>query len=118
MNQQNKPTVIVGGGFTGMFTDLHLKHRNYSPPVLLIDQKDRFTFQPLLYEYFSNEMNTDQVCPRYVDLLEGNGITLAIVPPNRGIFCRPWPGLPISRERPLPTIWTLWSMVGNWLLPM
>ncbi len=75
MNQQNKPTVIVGGGFTGLFTALHLKHRNYSRPVVLIDQKDRFTFQPLLYEYFSREMNTDQVCPRYVDLLEGNGIT-------------------------------------------
>ena len=44
-------------------------------PVLVIDQKERFTFQPLLYEYFSKEMNTDQVCPRYVDLLEGNGIT-------------------------------------------
>jgi len=75
MNQHNKPTVIVGGGFTGLFTALHLKHRNYSRPVILIDQKDRFTFQPLLYEYFSREMNTDQVCPRYVDLLEGNGIT-------------------------------------------
>jgi NADH dehydrogenase len=76
MNQQkNKPTVIVGGGFTGLFTALHFKHRNYSRPTVLIDQKERFTFQPLLYEYFSREMNTDQVCPRYVDLLEGNGIT-------------------------------------------
>lgn len=74
MNSQCHPTVIAGGGFTGLFTALHLKYKNYARPIVLIDAKERFTFQPLLYEFLSNEMSASQVCPRYEALLDGHGI--------------------------------------------
>lgn len=74
MNQQSYPTVIAGGGFAGLFTALSLKRRNYSRPVILIDAKERFTFQPLLYEFLSEEMSAGQVCPRYDELIDGDGI--------------------------------------------
>ena len=60
-----------------MFTALHLKHRNYSRPVILIDQKG----VDLPFNRCCNDILQPgdeyrmQVCPRYVDLLEGNGIT-------------------------------------------
>lgn len=75
MNFPTNPTVILGGGFTGLFTALHLSHQQYSQPIILIDQKERFTFQPLLYEFFSKEMGDNQVCPRYEELLEGHDVT-------------------------------------------
>lgn len=67
-------TVIVGGGFTGLFTALHLSHQHYPRSVILIDQNDRFCFKPLLYEYFSGEMEPDQVVPRFEELLTGSGV--------------------------------------------
>lgn len=67
-------TVILGGGFTGLFTALHLSHRHYPRSVILIDQNDRFCFKPLLYEYFSGEMDAEQVVPRYEELLNRSGI--------------------------------------------
>lgn len=75
MNQSANSTVIVGGGFTGLFAALHLSHHNYSYPIILIDPKERFTFQPLLYEFFSEEMDANQVCPRYDELLANSGVT-------------------------------------------
>jgi NADH dehydrogenase len=33
-------TVIVGGGFTGLFTALHLSHQHYPRSVILIDRED------------------------------------------------------------------------------
>ena len=67
-------TVIVGGGFVGLFTALHLRHRSYPNPVILIDSQDRFVFKPLLYEYLTGEMEEDQVTPTYADLLKGSDI--------------------------------------------
>lgn len=66
-------TVIVGGGFTGLFTALHLSHQHYPRSVILIDQQERFCFKPLLYEYFIGEMNAEQVVPRFEDLLSDSG---------------------------------------------
>lgn len=66
-----KPTVILGAGFTGLFTALHLCNNHYPKPVILIDQAERFVFKPLLYELLSTEMTTDQVSPRYEELLNG-----------------------------------------------
>ena len=51
INNLTTLTVIVGGGFVGLFTALHLSHRHYSEPVILIDSQERFVFKPLLYEY-------------------------------------------------------------------
>ncbi len=67
-------TIILGGGFTGLFTALHLSHSHYPRSIILIDQEERFCFKPLLYEYFSGEMEPDQVVPRYQDLLEHSGV--------------------------------------------
>ena len=67
-------TVIVGGGFNGLFTALHLSHQHYPRSVILIEQNDRFCFKPLLYEYFSGEMEPDQVVPCYEELLKGSGV--------------------------------------------
>jgi NADH dehydrogenase len=67
-------TVILGGGFAGLFTALHLSHQHYPRSVILIDQNDRFCFKPLLYEYFSGEMDADQVVPRYEELLKRSGV--------------------------------------------
>lgn len=75
MNRSNLPSVILGGGFTGLFTALHLCHHRHSQPIILIDQADRFVFKPLLYELLSGEMTDSQVQPRYEQLLDCDGIT-------------------------------------------
>ncbi|MFB2920953.1 NAD(P)/FAD-dependent oxidoreductase [Aerosakkonema funiforme] len=67
-------SLIVGGGFTGLFTALHLSHQHYPRSVILIDKEERFCFKPLLYEYVSGEMDAEQVWPRFEELLKGSGI--------------------------------------------
>ncbi|MBR8838646.1 MAG: NAD(P)/FAD-dependent oxidoreductase [Stigonema ocellatum SAG 48.90 = DSM 106950] len=74
MNNPVFQTVIVGGGFTGLFTALHLAHKHYPRTVILIDKQERFCFKPLLYEYFSGEMDATQVVPRFEELLKGSGV--------------------------------------------
>lgn len=74
MNLLTDPTVILGAGFTGLLTALHLCHQGYPRRIVLIDQKERFVFKPLLYEFLSGEMNTNQVWPRYEELLDCDGI--------------------------------------------
>ncbi len=75
MNHTTQPTVILGGGFTGLFTALHLCHQRYSRPIVLIDQRERFIFKPLLYEFLSGEMSTDQVWPRFGEILNCDGVS-------------------------------------------
>lgn len=74
MNNPIYQTVILGGGFAGLFTALHLAHKNYPRSVILIDSSERFCFKPLLYEYFSGEMEANQVVPTFKELLEESGI--------------------------------------------
>jgi demethylphylloquinone reductase len=71
---QQLPTLILGGGFTGLFTALHLSHQHYKTPTILIDRSSRFIFKPLLYEFLSGEVNTKSICPRYDTLLHKSGI--------------------------------------------
>ncbi len=75
MNQTSLPTVILGSGFTGLLTALHLCHRRYSHPIILVDQAERFVFKPLLYELLTGEMTDSQVQPRYTELLDCDAIT-------------------------------------------
>lgn len=75
MSQSTAPTIIVGGGFAGLFTALRLHHRHYFHPVILIDPQERFVFKPLLYDYVSGEMEMDQVLPPYQELLRDRQIT-------------------------------------------
>lgn len=67
-------TVIVGGGFTGLFTALYLSHQRYSGQITLIDASESFVFKPLLFEFLNGQMDGEQVCPRYQELLQGSGV--------------------------------------------
>jgi NADH dehydrogenase FAD-containing subunit len=69
------PTLILGGGFTGLFTALHLSHQHYKTPTILIDQEWNFIFTPLLYEFLSGEMNIQHIRLRYDELLHKSGVT-------------------------------------------
>ncbi|MEM9213621.1 MAG: NAD(P)/FAD-dependent oxidoreductase [Cyanobacteria bacterium P01_F01_bin.150] len=75
MDVPTLPTVILGGGFTGLFTALHLCNKSYPERIILIDQAERFVFKPLLYELLSGEMTTNQVWPRFAELLNCDAIT-------------------------------------------
>jgi NADH dehydrogenase len=74
MNNPIYQTVILGGGFTGLFAALNLAHKHYPRSVILIDKNERFCFKPLLYEYCTGEMESDQVVPRFQDLLKDSGV--------------------------------------------
>ncbi|MDF5726909.1 MAG: NAD(P)/FAD-dependent oxidoreductase [Rhizonema sp. PD38] len=74
MNEPKFPTVILGAGFVGLFTALHLSHNRYNAPVVLVDKNARFCFKPLLYEYLSGEMSSNQVMPAYNTLLKGSNV--------------------------------------------
>ncbi|WP_413200798.1 hypothetical protein [Nostoc piscinale] len=63
MNSPVYQTVIINGGFTGLFAALHLAHEHYPRSVILIDKNERFCFKPLLYEHFDGEMDSIQVVP-------------------------------------------------------
>lgn len=71
---QTLPTLILGGGFTGLFTALHLSHQHYQTPTILIDRGSRFIFKPLLSEFLSGETKTQYICPCYDNLLDKSGI--------------------------------------------
>jgi len=74
MSQLIQQTVILGGGFTGLYTALDLRRNNYPHSVILVDKEPCFRFRPLLYEYFSEQMDELQVMPRFEDLLRGSGV--------------------------------------------
>ncbi|MEM9905071.1 MAG: FAD-dependent oxidoreductase [Cyanobacteria bacterium P01_D01_bin.44] len=38
MNPQDSPTIIIGAGFTGLFTALHLTNQRYPHPITVIAQ--------------------------------------------------------------------------------
>jgi NADH dehydrogenase len=64
-----KKVVIVGGGFGGLFTALELAG---SADVTLVTDDDHFVFTPMLYEYFSGEVEAWHIGPRYDELLDSN----------------------------------------------
>lgn len=59
--------VIVGGGFGGLFTALELES---DCDVTLISNEDHFLFTPMLYEYFSGEVEEWHIAPKYRELLD------------------------------------------------
>lgn len=74
MSDLIEQTVILGGGFTGLYTALYLRRSQYPQSVILIDREECFRFRPLLYEYFSDQMDAEQVMPHFEDLLRGSGV--------------------------------------------
>lgn len=67
MTNQKTHTVIVGGGFGGLFTALNLAGTG---DVTLISDEDHFLFTPMLYEYFSGEVEEWHIAPNYKELLD------------------------------------------------
>jgi NADH dehydrogenase len=67
MQNKRARIVIVGGGFGGLFTALDLSG---SGDVTLISDADHFLFTPMLYEYFSGEVEEWHIAPNYTELLD------------------------------------------------
>jgi demethylphylloquinone reductase len=69
---------ILGGGFGGLYTALRLSQLSWlkseKPQITLVDQRDRFLFLPLLYELVTQELETWEIAPPYVELLANTGI--------------------------------------------
>ncbi|MDA0267637.1 MAG: NAD(P)/FAD-dependent oxidoreductase [Cyanobacteria bacterium] len=69
---------ILGGGFGGLYTALRLNALPWSPEhpveITLVDQRDRFLFAPLLYELVTGELQTWEIAPPYLELLENTKI--------------------------------------------
>ena len=59
--------VILGGGFGGLFTALDLVG---SGQVTLVSEENHFLFKPMLYEYFSGEVEEWHIAPKYTELLD------------------------------------------------
>lgn len=69
--------LFVGLGFGGLYTLRHLL--SDLPPgtrVVAIDQRDRFVFTPLLYEYLTGELEPDVVAPPYETLIPTDRVEL------------------------------------------
>ncbi|MEO0458128.1 MAG: NAD(P)/FAD-dependent oxidoreductase [Cyanobacteria bacterium P01_A01_bin.114] len=75
MGQRNDGTLILGGGFAGLFAAIHLRQQQDDIPITLIDREDRFIFKPLLYDFLSSEVQLDMAWPSYDELLLSRDIT-------------------------------------------
>jgi NADH dehydrogenase len=69
---------ILGGGFGGLYTALALSRlpweKQTRPEIVLVDQRDRFLFSPLLYELVTGELQTWEIAPPYEELLANTGV--------------------------------------------
>ncbi len=78
MTDATKRICILGGGFGGLYTALRLTSLPWSPSnpveIVLIDQRDRFLFSPLLYELVTGELETWEIAPPYAELLAGTQV--------------------------------------------
>lgn len=65
--------LIVGGGFGGLYAAIRLNSlfwpKSTTPQITLVDQAERFTFKPLLYELINNTASEDEVAPYFSQLL-------------------------------------------------
>lgn len=68
-----KRICILGGGFGGLYTALRLSqfpwHSPDKPEIILVEQKDRFLFSPLLYELLTGELQSWEIAPPFSELL-------------------------------------------------
>ncbi|MGG6295822.1 NAD(P)/FAD-dependent oxidoreductase [Leptolyngbya sp. AN02str] len=75
---QSTRICILGGGFGGLYTALRLSQLPWSkqekPEIVLVDQRDRFLFSPLLYELLTGELQTWEIAPPFSELLAGTGV--------------------------------------------
>ena len=73
-SKQTPRVCILGGGFGGLYTAIKLESflwpRGTKPQVTLVDQAERFTFKPLLYELITGAATATEVAPTYASVLE------------------------------------------------
>ena len=78
MTESAQRICILGGGFGGLYTALRLNSLPWNPSepveIVLVDQRDRFLFLPLLYELVTGELQTWEVAPPYAELLAGTQV--------------------------------------------
>ena len=78
MIEKTQRICILGGGFGGLYTALRLIQfpweSSKKPEIILIDQRDRFLFAPLLYELVTGEMQTWEIAPPFEELLANTDI--------------------------------------------
>jgi demethylphylloquinone reductase len=78
MTQKGDRICILGGGFGGLYTALKLDQlpwdSNRKPEILLVDRHDRFLFSPLLYELMTGELQSWEIAPPFVELLQGTDV--------------------------------------------
>lgn len=78
MTQQPTRICILGGGFGGLYTALRLSQLPWTklekPEIVLVDQRDRFLFSPLLYELVTGELQTWEIAPPFTELLANTDI--------------------------------------------
>lgn len=67
--------VILGGGFAGLFTALDLSGAG---DVTLVCDEDHFVFTPMLYEYFSGEVEAWHIGPTYKELIDNNNVEILV----------------------------------------
>jgi NADH:ubiquinone reductase (non-electrogenic) len=64
---------VLGGGFGGLYAAVKLEGLLWpagtKPHVTLVEQADRFTFKPLLYELLTGAAGLGEVAPPYAELL-------------------------------------------------
>ncbi len=70
-----KRIVILGGGFGGLFTALDLSG---AADVTLVCDEDHFVFTPMLYEYFSGEVEAWHIGPTYKELIDEGGVEIVV----------------------------------------
>ncbi|NJK38307.1 MAG: NAD(P)/FAD-dependent oxidoreductase [Oscillatoriales cyanobacterium RM2_1_1] len=78
MTEQSNRICILGGGFGGLYTALRLSQlpwqKSEQPEIVLIDQRDRFLFSPLLYELITGELEAWEIAPSFEQLLQGTEV--------------------------------------------
>jgi len=66
--------LILGGGFAGTYTALQLSRLKPETRITVVDERKRFTFLPLLYEYACNQVTEDEVSAPFEKLFTGSHI--------------------------------------------
>src|SRR5260370_25762782 len=67
MTQNKAQSLIIGGGFGGLFTALDLKGAG---EITLVNDEEHFLFKPMLYEYLSGEVEAWHIAPDCRELLD------------------------------------------------
>ena len=62
-------TLVLGGGFAGLYTALNLA--SDGRPVTVVDARDKFGFLPLLYEYAVGIAGEEEVSAPFAELFAG-----------------------------------------------